>query len=112
MAKIFFSDIQSVTLNYHTPSLNRSRSLFYLVPQEKNFKVDSLDGSTSDRLEIGLNSAISELYPVFSSRCTYQVFYIIRRTPRDSSKKIFQVVVEVMQAIVYYIWYSGGEPQF
>ena len=43
----------------------------------------------SDWLQIGLNLAISELYPVFSSRCTYQVCYILRKTPRASSKKIF-----------------------
>ena len=42
----------------------------------------------SDWLQIGLNLAISELYPVFSSRCTYQVCYILRKTPRASSKKI------------------------
>ena len=62
--------------------------------------------------KISVNLAILELYPVFGSRCPYQVCYILSKTPRDSSKKIFQVVVEVRQAIVYYICYSGGEPQF
>ena len=39
MAKIFFSDIQSVNLNYHTPSLKISK----LNRQIRDFRGDSLD---------------------------------------------------------------------
>ena len=49
------------------------------------------DDTTSDWFQIG-NLAISELHPVFSSRCTHQVCYILRKTPRLSSKRIFHTL--------------------
>ena len=53
-------------------------SLFHSTGKEYHCQ----DDSTSDWDQIGVNLAISELHPVISSRCTYQVCYILRKTPR------------------------------